>query len=64
MLLPNGRKKMTNEQIIEIHLNNSDLNIKNLAAIHNSDVSTVAGILAHYYCNKPWAESLNLNFEA
>jgi len=55
---------MTDKQIIEIHLNNSDLNIKNLAAIHNSDVDTVAGILAHYYCNKPWAESLNLNLEA
>jgi len=55
---------MTDKEIIEIHLNNGDLNIKNLAAIHNSDVSTVAAILAHYYCNKPWAASLELNLEA
>ena len=46
---------MTNEELLEIHFNNSDLNITNLAAINNSSVEVVRDILVEYYNNKSWA---------
>ena len=40
---------MTNEELLEIHFNNSDLNITNLAAINNSSVEIVRDILKDFY---------------
>jgi hypothetical protein len=49
VLLTNGEKRMSNEQILEIHFNNSDLNIKNLSAISGFTESEVKEILHNYY---------------
>jgi len=43
---------MSNKELINIHLNNSDLNLTNLAAIHNSSVEIVRSILVEYYNTK------------
>lgn len=43
---------MSNKELINIHLNNSDLNLTNLVAIHNSSVAIVRSILVEYYNTK------------
>jgi hypothetical protein len=40
---------MTNEELIEIHLNNSDLGLGSLTKIHNSTLSVVRAIITNYY---------------
>jgi len=40
---------MTNEELIEIHLNNSDLGLLSLTKIHNSKLSVVRAIIKQYY---------------
>lgn len=40
---------MTNTELLNIHFNNSDLNLTNLAAINNSSVAVVRSILVEYY---------------
>ena len=44
-----GEKRMSKEQILEIHFNNSDLNIKNLSAVSGFTESEVREILRNYY---------------
>ena len=46
--------KMTNNELLEIHLNNSDLNLLNLSQIHKSNISVVRSILEAYYRDKDW----------
>jgi len=43
---------MTKHELLNIHLNNSDLNITNLSNIYNSSVSVVRSILIQYYSTK------------
>jgi hypothetical protein len=43
---------MSNKDLISFHLNNSDLNLTNLVAIHNSSVAIVRSILVEYYSTK------------
>lgn len=44
-----GEKRMSKEQILEIHFNNGDLNIKNLSAVSGFTESEVREILRNYY---------------
>mgnify|MGYP006074868023 CR=1 FL=1 len=43
---------MTNTELLNIHLNNSDLNLTNLSNINNSSVAVVRSILVEYYKTK------------
>jgi hypothetical protein len=47
--------KMTSNELLEIHLNNSDLNLLNLSQIHKSSISAVRSILEVYYKDKDWS---------
>ena len=50
--------KMTNIELLDIHLNNSDLTLGNLAQIHNSTIATVRAILSEYYAGKSWTSPI------
>ena len=43
---------MSNSELLNIHFNNTDLNLSNLAGIHNSSVAVVRIILSEYYSSK------------
>tara|TARA_R110000787_G_scaffold11096_5_gene37179 strand:- start:26 stop:400 length:375 start_codon:yes stop_codon:yes gene_type:complete len=49
---------MTNIELLDIHLNNSDLTLGNLAQIHNSTIATVRAILSEYYAGKSWTSPI------
>ena len=49
---------MTTTELLNIHLNNSDLNLTNLSAIHNSSVAVVRGILMQYYSTKDYTHPI------
>ena len=46
---------MTSNELLEIHLNNSDLNLFNLSQINKSSISEVRSILEVYYKDKDWS---------
>ena len=45
---------MTSNELLEIHLNNSDLNLFDLSKIHRSSIPAVRSILDMYYKDKDW----------
>ena len=47
---------MLNQELIEIHLNNSDLNLGNLAAIAEISVNEARVILERHYNNNDFLE--------
>mgnify|MGYP003644158770 FL=1 len=47
---------MLNQELIEIHLNNSDLNLGNLAAIAKISVNEARVILERHYNNSDFLE--------
>jgi hypothetical protein len=49
---------MSNTELLNIHLNNSDLNLTNLSAIHNSSVAVVRCILIQYYSTKGFTHTI------
>ena len=49
---------MTTTELLNIHLNNSDLNITNLSAISKKSVEVVRAILTNYYDSKGWSHPI------
>jgi len=45
---------MTSNELLEIHFNNSDLNLFDLSKIHRSSIPAVRSILDMYYKDKDW----------